>query len=306
MRIAFANADETPGVLLEGLGFTGADVRRSFELAVRTLPVEMIYYDNAGDADRAIANADDAADAKADLLIEYNPEVSANPEIAQRMKSRGVLVLAIGYPIGDAPIYTADNLAAGTIAGQTLGSFARTAWPDETPLAVVVGDIGDPSEGMALRIQGVVNGLHAELPAIVPTQLDTGGQPKRAEGIMAKFLAQAPGRKVLIATLDDPAALWARTGVEVAVRLNDCGIASHGLDRSVHGGAAEKKEIDPTNRASIVLGSVAYYMDRYGYEVLPLALRMLNGDPVPPRTVTKHILVSGANVFREYPPTDMN
>jgi hypothetical protein len=33
---------------------------------------------------------------------------------------------------------------------------------------------------------------------------------------------------------------------------------------------------------------------------------MLRGETVPQRTVTKHILVSGANVFRVYPPTDMN
>jgi hypothetical protein len=27
---------------------------------------------------------------------------------------------------------------------------------------------------------------------------------------------------------------------------------------------------------------------------------------LPPRTVTHHILVTAANVFREYPPIDMN
>ena len=56
----------------------------------------------------------------------------------------------------------------------------------------------------------------------------------------------------------------------------------------------------------MVLGSVAYYIDRYGYDVLPLALRMLAGETLPPRTVTKHTLVTAANVFREYPPFDMN
>jgi hypothetical protein len=55
-----------------------------------------------------------------------------------------------------------------------------------------------------------------------------------------------------------------------------------------------------------VLGSVAYYMDRYGYEVLPLALRMLAGEVIPAVTVTAHRLVTAANVFREYPPFDMN
>jgi hypothetical protein len=47
-------------------------------------------------------------------------------------------------------------------------------------------------------------------------------------------------------------------------------------------------------------------MDRYGYHVLQLALRLLAGETLPPRTVTKHILVTATNVFREYPPFDIN
>ena len=59
-RIALANLDETPGVTLEGLGFTGADVRSSFELAARTRPVDMLYFDNVRDPARAVANAEAA------------------------------------------------------------------------------------------------------------------------------------------------------------------------------------------------------------------------------------------------------
>jgi ribose transport system substrate-binding protein len=47
-------------------------------------------------------------------------------------------------------------------------------------------------------------------------------------------------------------------------------------------------------------------MDRYGYDVLPMALRMLAGETLPAVTVTKHVLVTAANVFSEYPPIDMN
>ena len=83
-------------------------------------------------------------------------------------------------------------------------------------------------------------------------------------------------------------------------------IISHGLDRSIRGGIHEKKEISFDNRGSIVLGSVAYYVDRYGYDVIPLALRMLRGETVPAHTKTKHLLVTPTNVFREYPPSDMN
>jgi len=291
---------------LEGLGFTSNDVRRGFELAARTLPVDMIYYDNAGDAETAITKAVAAIRQRVDLLIEYNPEPSANPEIARRLAEAGIPVLAINYPVGDAPLYTADNRAAGRIAGHALGGFAKQSWPDDRVVAAILGDVSDPEDAVALRLKGITEALHDELPDVEPALLDTGGQWQRGDGLLAKYLSQQPRRKVLVAALDDPTAISARSAVEVAVRVNDCVIVSQGLDRSIHGGASEKKEIDPANRASVVLGSVAYYLDRYGYEVLPLALRMLKREAVPARTVTHHTLVTAANVFREYPPTDMN
>jgi hypothetical protein len=161
-------------------------------------------------------------------------------------------------------------------------------------------------EAVSLRMQGITAALRQGLNGIEPILLDTGGQPQRGDGMLAKFLRQRPRTNVLVATLDDPTAVWAKAAVDLTVRTNDCVIVSQGLDRSVHGGANEKKEIDPANRASPVLGSVAYFMDRYGFEILPLALRMLTGEAVPARTATHHVLVTAANVFREYPPVDMN
>ena len=37
---------------------------------------------------------------------------------------------------------------------------------------------------------------------------------------------------------------------------------------------------------------MAFYLDRYGYDVLPLALRMLRGASVPERTPTQHTLIT--------------
>ena len=305
-RVAFANLNEEPGTAIEGLGFSGTDIRRSFELAARGLPLDMIYYDNGGDAGRALANAADAVARNVDLLIEYNSDAEANVEIARLLKAAGIPVLALNHPIPDAPLYTADPLAAGTIAGKTLGQFAKENWPDQTPVAAILGDVADPSASVAARIQGVTEGLRQELPNVPPNLLDSAGHPVRAEGVLAKFLASQTRRKVLIATLDDASALAAKSAVETAGRTNDCVIVSQGASRLVHGGASEKKEIDPANRGSIILGSVAYYLDRYGYEVLPIAMKMLRGEQVPARTLTSHVLISAKNVFREYPPHDMN
>ena len=304
-RIALANFDETPGVTLEGLGFTGAELRRSFELAARTLPVEMIYFDNAGDAARAVANAEAAIAAKVDLLIEYNGDADANAEIARRLAAASIPAFALINSLPGAPLYGPDNRAAGRIAGRALGTFAVETWPAEQVLGVLIGDLADPGPAITDRVQGIIEGIHQSLSALNLALLDTGGQPVRADALLAKFLQTQRGR-VLIATLDDLAAVYAKNAIEMNRRQSDCVIISQGLDRNIHGSASEKKEIDPNNRGSVVLGSVAYYMDRYGYDVLPLALRLLTGETLPPRTVTQHMLVTAANVFREYPPFDMN
>jgi ribose transport system substrate-binding protein len=305
-RIALANRDETPGVTLEGLGFTGVDVRRSFELAARTLPVDLLYLDNAGDPARAIANAEAAIAAKVDLVIEYDADAEANSEIARRLAAARIPALALVDPMPGAPLYGPDNHAAGRIAGRALGSFARETWPGEPVLGVLIGDLADASVAVKERVQGITEGIHETLPGLKLTPLDTGGQSMRADALLTKFLLIQPGQRLLIATLDDLAAVYAKNAIEMNRRQSDCIIASQGLDPNIHGGVSEKKEIDPNNRGSVVLGSVAYYMDRYGYDVLPLALRLLAGETLPPRTVTPHKLVTATDVFREYPPIDMN
>ena len=305
-RIAFANLDETPGVTLEGLGFTGIEMRRSFELAARMLPVDMLYFDNAGNPERAVANAQAAIAARVDLLIEYNADAEANATIGRLLATAGIPALALIDPLPGAPLYGPDNRAAGRIAGDALGAFAQETWPGEQVQGVLIGDVAGPGVAVAERVQGITDGIRQSLPTLQFTTLDTGGQPMRADALLTKVLLTQRGGRLLIATLDDLAAIYARNAVEMQRRQSDCIIVSQGLDHSIHGGASEKKEIDPNNRGSVLLGSVAYYMDRYGYEVLPLAMRLLAGEVLPPRTMTKHVLVTAANVFREYPPFDMN
>src|SRR5260370_29870041 len=176
-RIAVANLDETPGVTLEGLGFTGADLRRSFELAARALPIDMLYFDNAGDGTRAISNAEAAIAAKIDLLIEYNTDAEANTEIARRLAGAGIAAMALIDPLPGAPLYGPDNLAAGRIAGRALAAFASETWPGEEVLGVIIGDLADPGPPIRERVQGITEGLQEALATLNPASLDTGGQP---------------------------------------------------------------------------------------------------------------------------------
>src|SRR5215472_6661424 len=178
-RVAFANLDETPGVTLEGLGFTGSDVRRSFEMAARTRPVDMLYFDNAGDPARAVANAEAAIAAKVDLLIEYNADAEANAEIARRLAAADTPAVALVDPLPGAPLYGPDNCAAGQIAGRALGDFARETWPSEQVLGVLVGDLAAPSAAIKERVLDITEDVHESLPTLQFASLDTGGQSVR-------------------------------------------------------------------------------------------------------------------------------
>ena len=239
-------------------------------------------------------------------MVEYNADAEANAEIARLLAAAGVKALALVDPLPGAPLYGPDNRAAGQIAGRALGAFATENWSGEPVQGVLIGDLADPGAAVKDRVRGITEGVHQSLPALKLAALDTGGQSVRADALLTKFLRTETGQKLLVATLDDLAAIYAKNAIELNRRQGDCVIVSQGLDPNIHGGTTEKKEIDPNNRGSVVLGSVAYYVDRYGNEVLPLALRLLAGKPVPKLTFTHHMLVTATNVFQEYPPFDIN
>jgi ABC-type sugar transport system substrate-binding protein len=303
--VAFANLTEEPGVTLEGTGFTGREVRESFVLAARAHPVEMVFYDNQRDDGRAVANAEAAIARKVDLYIQYH-RGTANPVVAEKLKAAQIPLLALNYPIAGAPIYTVDNVAAGRVAGEALAQFAGRSWRGQPVAAAVIGNLSATTDRVPERARGVAEALAQRLPAVRVGSLDTKGNPAQVGPLLGKFLGGQSRGKLLLAATDDTTALAVKAAVEAAGRAQDTAIVSHGVDRSIHGGMNDRKEIDPTNRGSIVIGSVAFYLDRYGYDVLPLAMRMLRGEAVPPRVVTRHTLITAANVFIEYPPYDMN
>jgi len=304
--IAFANLTDDPGARLEGLGFTGEEVRSSFVLGARGLPIDLVLYDNARDRAKAIANVDDAVHRKVDLYIQYCEDPATNEEVARRLTAARIPVLAVNAPVGNAPLYAADNREAGRIAGDALGKFAQTTWRGRVLAAAVLGPVKDPSKAIQARIAGITEGLRTALPDVAPVQLDSGGNFAEAQAQLRRFLAKETGAMALVATLDDATALAVKLAAETAGRVPDTVVVSQGCDPSIHGGTNANKAIDPNNRNSIVLGSVAYFLDRYGSEILPLALKMLRGDQLPPRSFTGHVLVTARNVFKIYPPIDIN
>ena len=98
-RIAFACVSDDPALRLEGLGFSCADVRTSFELAARRFPIDLSFYDNRADRGVAVSNIDDAIRKRVDLFIEYDPDLEVNAIAGAHLKAAGIPALAmkVGY-----------------------------------------------------------------------------------------------------------------------------------------------------------------------------------------------------------------
>jgi ribose transport system substrate-binding protein len=304
ISVAFANITEDPARHLEGTGFTGAAVRESFALAARRLPIELSLYDNAMDPAKALANAEDAIRRRVDVYVLYGWDEGVNAGVAERLGEAGVKLLSISRPAPGAPLYTADNATAGRIGGEALARHAAENWPERRVEAVIIGPPADAMNRLGERADGIAAGLKRVADA--PARLETDVGAQKVDALLRRFLDARGGRKVLVAALDDATALAAKDTVDGAGRQSDVAIVGQGCDRSMHGNASEHKLLDPANRGSIVLGSVAFFLDRYGYDVLPLAVALASGKPVPERTMTEHQLITPANVFRIYPPIDIN
>ena len=55
-------------------------------------------------------------------------------------------------------------------------------------------------------------------------------------------------------------------------------------------------------RGTRLIGSVAYFPERYGEELIPLIISILQKKPVPSSVFVKHELITPKNVGLIYPP----
>ena len=54
---------------------------------------------------------------------------------------------------------------------------------------------------------------------------------------------------------------------------------------------------------SRIIGSTAYMPERYGKQLLELAIKILKGEPVPPAVYTDHVFLDAENIDLYYPCT---
>jgi ribose transport system substrate-binding protein len=285
-RIGFATQGDTE---------FAREVTRSMVTAAAREHVQLITLNNRYSAREALRNADVLIRERVDLVLEFQTYERVAPVIASKFLAANVPVIAIEVPHPGATYFGADNYKAGLIGGRALGRWARENWDGKVDQLVLV-ELPIAGSLLELRAAGLVDGLRAELPRIVEAplvRLNGRGNFEQVLDVLRKYLRRRGPRRTLVGTVNDICALAALRAFEEAGASQQCAVMGQNALREAR---AELRR--PGTR---LVGSVAYFPERYGDELIPLALNILQQKPAPAAIFVKHQLLTPRNVDLVYP-----
>jgi len=272
-----------------------SEVQAGLVVAAGAAGIELIVVDNRYNPKVALRNADHLLRERVDLVIEFQADEAAAPAIASKFLEANVPFVAIDIPHPGATYFGANNYEAGLIAGHHLGRWARRSWEGEVDEILLI-EIARAGSVPQTRIRGMLAGIHEVLGTAKQcrtTQIDGDGQFQITLERVRKHLRQSRAHHVLVGAATDPSALGALRAFAEAGREGDCAIVGQ------NGEPEARLELRvPRTR---LIGSVAYFPEKYGEGVIRLALDLLAKKTVPPAVFTKHQLMTPENVDHLYP-----
>lgn len=263
--------------------------------AAEAAQVELVAVDNRYDAKIALRNADHLIREGVDLVIEFQADEAVAPAIASKYLEAQIPMIAIDIPHPGATYFGANNYEAGIIGGRHLGRWANKHWEGAVD-EVIMLEISRAGSVPQARIRGMLAGIHetSRRPNACPViHIDGDGQFGASLKAVRKHLRESKARHILIGAATDPSALGALRALEEAGRANDCAVVGQNAEPE---GRAELREL-----RTRLIGSVAFFPERYGTDVIRLALDILARKATPPAVFIKHQLITPDNVDHFYP-----
>jgi ribose transport system substrate-binding protein len=284
-RIGYASqADNSP--------FSDA-VTASLKWECAKLGVDLITVDNRYSARSALRNADRLIEEKLDLAIEFQTYERIAAKVAGKFRDRGIPLIAVDIPHPGAVFFGIDNYRVGLAAGQALVKAARRLWDGKVDELLLL-ELEIAGSIPHLRLAGVGTAVKEGILSIGHTiDLDTKGEFAAAFEAVRKHLRVTPRRRTLVAGINDPATLGALRAFEEAGRSELCAVVALGA-------VAEARE-ELRKPGTRLLGSVAFFPERYGEQIMRIALDILNGRTVQPAQYGPFQMITPQNVDLFYP-----
>ena len=271
------------------------EVAESVQRAADRERIPLLTVNNRYSPTNALRNADLLIRERVNLVLEFQTYEAVAAHVSAKFLEANIPVIAIEVPHPGATYFGANNYQAGLIGGRALGLWAKKHWEGR---AEEVLQMELPVAGTLpqLRLTGMMAGLAEVLPGVKRTpvaRLDGKGTFERSLDAVRRYLRRTRARKTLVVAINDPSALGALRAFEEAGRSHLCAVMGQNAIRE-----AREELRRPGTR---LVGSVAYFPERYGDELIPLALSILQKKPVPSAVFVNHQLVTPKNVGLLYP-----
>lgn len=270
-------------------------VTASVQRAAEEAGAELVTLNSHRSPRAAIRHAETLVKEGVDLVIEFQSHERVAPIIASRFLEAGIPVIAIEIPHPGATFFGANNYQAGLMGGRAMGRWLKKHWGGRAESVLLIcEEAAGPL--VKLRVSGMLAGLHELLPELESTptvEIDGRGSLEKTFEAVRRYLRRAPGRRTVVLACNDPSALGAIRAFEECGRAELCAVVGQN--------ATEEARAELRRPRSPLIGSIAYFPERYGDEVIRLAGAVLGGRTVPPAVFTKHELITRENVDRVYP-----
>jgi len=271
------------------------EVSLGLEQAAAAEGIALISLDNRYNPKIAERNADILVREKCDLVIEFQTDENVAAIVAAKYRAAGVPLIAIEIPHPGAIYFGANNYEAGMIGGRYMGRWVKQNWQGQVDEIILMAL---PRAGNLphMRLTGMLAGMKEVLPPLENcpvSHLDGDGVLGTSLNAVRKHLRSSGASRFLVGAINDPSALGALRAFQEAGKAGSCAIMGQNASPE---GRAEMRQ--PGTR---MIGSVGYFPEKYGAEIVKLALEVLNHRPVPPAVFAKHQLITPDNVDHFYP-----
>ena len=277
------------------LPFTGI-VTDSLLSAASAADIDLLILNNQLSSRVALENAKRFVAEKVDLVIDSQINANVASQIGARFLDAGIPFIAVDIPHPGCFYFGADNYKAGRIAGRHLARWALRNWKGAAEQVIYLGvDAAGPL--LNSRLTGICDGLNEYMPEsrkILTCHYDTkGGQFDATLDTIRKHLRRRKAKRVLVGAVNDSTALAALQAFREMGLEEESAVV--GQDASIEA----RQEL--RRQSTRLIGSVAYFPENYGAQLIKLALEILEKKHVPPAVFTQHELVTPENVDKIYP-----
>lgn len=271
------------------------EVSASLQRVAAAEGLELISLDNRYCAKTAQRNADLLVRERVDLAIEFQTDEHVAAVVAAKYREAGIPMIAIDIPHPGATYYGANNYEAGMIGGRYIGRWVKERWQSVID-EIIMLELPRAGSLPRMRLTGMLVGLNTVLPSAGKcrvTYLDGDGDLGRSFEAVRRHLRTTRAPRQVVCCINDNSALGALRAFQEAGREEHCAIMGQNASPE---GRAELRQ--PKTR---MIGSVAYFPEKYGDGLIQLSLDILNQRQVPPAAFVEHKLITPGTVDHYYP-----